>query len=165
MGTALTVALIILGLFLALLGLIGCLLPVIPGPPISFVALLVLSYAKNWEAFSVTFLVVMGVLTVVVVVLDYVVPAGGAKKYGASKTGVAGSVIGMLAGVFFFPPLGLFIGAFVGALVGELIARKGGKEALRAGWGVFVGIMVGTGLKLAFTGVILFFYIKELVYG
>jgi uncharacterized protein YqgC (DUF456 family) len=165
MGTALTVTLIILGLFLALLGLIGCLLPVIPGPPISFVALLVLSYAKNWEAFSVTFLVVMGVLTVVVVVLDYVGPAGGAKKYGASKTGVAGSVIGMLAGVFFFPPLGLFIGAFVGALVGELIARKGGKEALRAGWGVFVGIMVGTGLKLAFTGVILFFYIKELVYG
>jgi uncharacterized protein YqgC (DUF456 family) len=165
MATALTVTLIILGLLLALLGLIGCLLPVIPGPPISFVALLVLSYAKNWEAFSVTFLVVMGVLTIVVVVLDYVVPAGGAKKYGASKTGVAGSIIGMLAGVFFFPPFGLFIGAFVGALVGELIARKGGKEALRAGWGVFVGIMVGTGLKLAFTGVILFFYIKELVYG
>ncbi|MBN2516911.1 MAG: DUF456 domain-containing protein [Deltaproteobacteria bacterium] len=165
MGTALTVALIILGLFLALLGIIGCLFPVIPGPPISFVALLVLSYAKNWEAFSVTFLIVMGVLTVVVVVLDYVVPAGGAKKYGASKTGVAGSLIGMLAGVFFFPPWGLFVGAFVGASVGELIARKGGKEALRAGWGVFVGIMVGTGLKLAFTGVILFFYIKELIYG
>jgi len=164
MTTALTVTLIILGLVLALLGLIGCLLPVIPGPPISFVGLLVLSYAKNWEAFSVTFLVVMGVLTVVVVVLDYVVPAGGAKKYGASKTGVAGSIIGMLAGVFFFPPFGLFLGAFVGALVGELIARKGGQEALRAGWGVFVGIMVGTGLKLAFTGVILFFYIKELVY-
>jgi hypothetical protein len=70
----------------------------------------------------------------------------------------------MLAGVFFFPPWGLFIGAFAGALVGELIARKEGREALRAGWGVFVGIMVGTGLKLAFTGVILFFYIKELVY-
>lgn len=165
MSTALTVTLIILGLFLALLGLIGCLLPVIPGPPISFVALIVLSYAKNWEAFSVTFLVVMGVLTVVVVALDYIVPAGGAKKYGASRTGVAGSIIGMLAGIFIFPPWGLFFGAFVGALVGELFARKGSKEALRAGWGVFVGIMVGTGLKLAFTGVILFFYIKELVYG
>jgi uncharacterized protein YqgC (DUF456 family) len=165
MGSALTVTLITLGLILALLGLIGCLLPVIPGPPISFLALIVLSYAKNWEAFSITFLVVMGVLTVMVVVLDYIVPAGGAKRYGASKMGVTGSIIGMLAGVFVFPPWGLFVGAFVGASVGELIARKGGKEALRAGWGVFVGIMVGTGLKLAFTGVILFLYVKELVYG
>jgi uncharacterized protein YqgC (DUF456 family) len=165
MGSALTVTLITLGLILALLGLIGCLLPVIPGPPISFLALIVLSYAKNWEAFSITFLVVMGVLTVMVVVLDYIVPAGGAKRYGASKMGVTGSIIGMLAGVFVFPPWGLFVGAFVGALIGELMARKGGKEALKAGWGVFVGIMVGTGLKLAFTGVILFLYVKELVYG
>jgi hypothetical protein len=108
------------------------------------------------------FLIVMGGLMVLVTILDYVVPASGAKKYGASRLGVAGSIIGMLAGFFFLPPLGLFIGAFLGALTGELLARKEGKDALRAGWGVFVGIMVGIGLKLAFTGVVLFFYIQEL---
>lgn len=160
-----TITLMILGLVLAVIGLVGCLLPVIPGPPLSFLALIILSYAKNWEAFSGTFLVVMGVLTIIVVALDYVVPAGGAKKYGASKTGVAGAMIGMFVGLFFLPPFGLFIGAFLGALVGELIARKGGKEALRAGWGVFVGIMVGVGIKLAFTGVVLFVYIRELFWG
>ena len=157
-----TVTLIIFGLIVALVGLIGCIFPVIPGPSLSFLSLIILSYAMDWEAFSVTFLIIMGILTIVVTALDYIVPAGGAKKYGASKYGVGGSIIGMLTGFFFFPPLGLFVGAFAGALAGELLARKGGKEALRAGWGVFVGIMVGIGLKLAFSGVVLFFYIKEL---
>jgi len=158
----LTVTLIIFGLIVALVGLIGCVFPVIPGPPLSFLSLIILSCAMDWEVFSVTFLIIMGILTIVVTALDYIVPAGGAKKYGASKYGVGGSIIGMFTGFFFFPPLGLFVGAFAGALAGELLARKGGKEALRAGWGVFVGIMVGIGLKLAFSGVILFFYIKEL---
>lgn len=165
MALTVTVTLIVLGLILALLGIAGCLLPVIPGPPLSFLALIILSYARNWEAFSGTFLVIMGILTVVVMILDYVIPAGGAKKYGASKPGVIGSVIGMFGGLFFFPPWGLFLGAFAGALIGELMARKGGKEALRAGWGVFMGIMVSAGLKLAFAGVIFFLYIKELIWG
>lgn len=158
----LAIALIILGLLFALSGIIGCILPLIPGPLLSFLSLIILSCATNWEPFSTMFLIVMGGLMVLVTILDYVVPASGAKKYGASRLGVAGSIIGMLAGFFFLPPLGLFIGAFLGALTGELLARKEGKDALRAGWGVFVGIMVGIGLKLAFTGVVLFFYIQEL---
>ncbi len=157
-----TIALIILGLLLALVGLIGCILPIIPGPSISFLALIILSYAKNWEPFSSTFLIIMAGLTILVTILDYVVPAGGAKKYGASKSGVWGAMAGMLIGVFVFPPWGMIMGAFGGALIGELLARKEGREALRAGFGVFVGIMVGTGLKLAFSGTILFFYIKEM---
>ncbi|MCD6152656.1 MAG: DUF456 domain-containing protein [Syntrophobacterales bacterium] len=157
------IALIIFGLLFALSGIVGCILPVIPGPVLSFLSLIILSCAKNWEPFSATFLILMGSLMVLVTILDYVVPAGGAKKYGASRLGVGGSVIGMLTGFFFLPPLGLFIGAFLGALAGELLARKEGKDALRAGWGVFVGIVVGIGLKLAFTGVVLFFYIKELL--
>ena len=156
------IALVILGLVFALSGIIGCILPVIPGPLLSFLSLIILSCAKNWEPFSATFLIIMGSVMVFVTILDYDVPAGGAKKYGASRLGVAGSIIGMLAGFFFLPPLGLFIGAFLGALIGELLARKEGKDALRAGWGVFVGIIMGIGLKLAFTGVVLFFYIKEL---
>lgn len=157
-----TTVIIILGLFIALLGLAGCIIPVIPGPPLSFLALILLSFAKNWEPFSSTFLIIMASLTIVVTILDYVVPAGWAKKYGASKSGVWGSMLGMPAGFFFFPPWGILIGGMVGALVGELIAGKEGSKALRAGWGIFVGYVLSTGLKLMFSGVLLFFYLKEM---
>jgi len=154
--------LIILGLIFALVGLFGCILPVIPGPPLSFLGLIILSYAKNWEPFSSAFLIIMAGLTILVTILDYVVPVAGAKRYGASKLGVWFSIIGMIIGLFFFPPWGIFIGAFVGALAGEVVVGKKGKKALRAGWGVFVGNVVGIGLKLALSGVMLFFYIKEM---
>jgi uncharacterized protein YqgC (DUF456 family) len=157
------IVLIILGLLFALIGLIGCILPVIPGPPLSFFALIILSYAKNWEPFSVTFLIIMAGLTILATVLDYVVPAIEAKRYGASKLGVGGSIIGMLIGLFIFPPWGMLIGAIIGALAGELAGGKKGKKVLRAGWGVFVGNSIGIGLKLAFSGAILFFYIVEMI--
>ena len=154
--------LIIVGLLLALIGLVGCVLPGIPGPPLSFLALIILCYAKHWEPFSSTFLIVMAGVTILMTMLDYVVPAAGAKKYGASKLGVWGSIVGMLLGLFFFPPWGMLIGAFLGALGGELVVGKEGKKALRAGWGVFLGNMAGIVLKLAFCGVMLFLYVKEM---
>ncbi len=155
------IVLIILGLLFAMVGLAGCILPVIPGPPFSFLALIILSWAKDWEPFSSTFLIIMAGLTILLTILDYVVPVRGAKKYGASKLGLWGSIIGMLIGLFFFPPLGMLIGAIVGAFAGELIAGKEVKKALRAGWGIFVGNMLVIILKLTFSGVILFFYAKE----
>jgi len=157
------IVLIILGFLFALMGLIGCILPVIPGPPLSFFSLIILSYAKNWEPFSVTFLIVIAGLTILATVVDYVIPAIGAKKYGASKLGIWGSIIGMIFGLFIFPPWGMLIGAIIGALAGELAGGKKGKKALQASWGVFVGNIMGIGLKLAFSGAILFFYIKEML--
>jgi hypothetical protein len=156
------VAIIILGLILAVSGLVGCILPIIPGPPLSFIALIILSYAKNWEPFSATFLIIMGGLTVLVAILDYVIPAAGAKKYGASKFSVFCSIIGMMIGLFAFPPFGLFIGGFVGAVGGELYVGKAGEDALRAGLGVFVGNLVSIGLKMGLCGVMLLFYVKEM---
>jgi uncharacterized protein YqgC (DUF456 family) len=157
-----TIALVILGLIVALIGFVGCILPVIPGPPVSYAALIILSLAKKWEPFTITFLIIMGALMLAVSVVDYVFPAIGAKRYGASKAGVWFSIIGMLVGIFFIPPWGMFIGAFGGAIVGELLVGKGGKKALKAGWGVFVGNMVSIGFKLAYSGVVIFFYVKEM---
>lgn len=157
-----TIALIILGLIIALIGLIGCILPVIPGPPLSYASLLILSLVKQWEPFGITFLIIMGALMLAVTLVDYVFPAIGAKRYGASKAGVWFSLIGMAVGIFFIPPWGMFIGAFGGAVIGELIFGKGETGALRAGWGVFVGTMVGIGFKLAFAGACIFFYVKEM---
>ena len=157
-----TVALIIFGLLFAVAGIIGCILPVIPGPVLSYLSLFIISYAKNWEVFSTTFLVTMGIFTILLTILDYAVPIFGAKKFGASKFGIWGSIIGMLVGFIFFPPFGIFIGTFFGALAGELLAGKDSKKALRAGWGSFIGNIAGIGVKLAFTGVVLFFYIKAI---
>ncbi len=157
-----TVALITLGLLCAVAGVIGCILPVIPGPALSFISLFIISYAKNWEVFSTAFLVTMGIFTILLTILDYAVPIFGAKKFGASKSGIWGSMIGMLLGFIFFPPFGIFIGTFFGALAGELIAGKDSKKALRAGWGSFIGNITAIGIKLAFTGIVLFFYIRAI---
>ena len=156
------VALIIIGLILAISGMVGCILPVIPGPILSFSALILLSWIKSWQSFSQTFLIVMGIMTGLLLLLDYVAPALGAKKYGASKRGLWGSVIGMIIGIFFIPPWGMIVGAFIGALVGELASGKSGRKALRAGWGILIGNVLVIGLKLGFTAVVLFYYIKEM---
>ncbi len=156
------IILIIIGFILIIIGIIGCIVPGIPGPPISFLALIFLSIAKHWEPFSVTFLMAMAGLTIVVTVLDYIVPAAGAKKFGASKYGFWGSIIGMILGIIYAPPLGMIIGAFIGAFIGELLVGKRSLDAIKAGWGVFAGVMVGTILKLIVSGVMTFYFIKAL---
>jgi uncharacterized protein YqgC (DUF456 family) len=151
------------GLLMAVFGIVACFLPILPGPPISFLSLVLLSWVKDWKAFSPTLLVVLAGATVLVLILDTVVPAAGAKKFGASRLGFWGSMIGMLLGLVFFPPFGLFVGAFVGAMAGELFAGKTGDDALRAGAGVFVGVLVGIGLKMGLSGVMLFYYVKGIL--
>lgn len=158
-----TSALIILGLLAAIFGILGSILPVIPGPPFSFLALILISLAKDWEPFSAAFILIMACAMVVVSLLDYILPAQASKWYGASKTGFWSSIGGLILGIFLFPPWGMILGAIVGALAGELIAGKSGKEALRAGWGVLIGNLIVIGLKLAYSGIILFFYIKAMV--
>ena len=153
---------IIIGFLLALVGIAGCVLPAIPGPPLSFLALLLLSYVKNWEPFSAAFLIIMGALAVSLIIADYVIPAVGAKKYGASKYGIWFSIIGMILGIVFIPPFGIFIGAFIGAIFGEILAGKKGRTALKVGWGVFIGNMVGIGLKLAYSGFVLITYVMKM---
>ena len=162
METFLLFSLIALGFLLAVAGFLGCLLPFLPGPPLSLAALILLSLVKNWEPFSVTFLLIMAGLTLLVTLLDYVIPSLGARRYGASKFGVWGSAIGLIVGLVFFPPFGIFLGGMAGAVLGELLAGKGRGEAFRAGWGVFLGNVVGTGFKMSVSAVMLFFYVKEM---
>ncbi len=157
-----TLFLIITGLIIAIVAVVGSLLPVIPGPPLGFAALLILSFAKNWEPFSTEFLIIAGAIALLTAILDNVLPAEGARRYGASKFGIVGAVLGIVAGFLVLPPLGIVIGALVGAVAGELAANKSGHDALRAGWGVFIGFMVGTAIRVAYTLGVLFFYIKAL---
>lgn len=154
--------LLILGSILLIIGLVGCFVPGIAGPPLSFMALIFLSIAKKWEPFSPNFLILMAALTIIVTGLDYIIPAAGAKKYGASKFGFWGAIIGMLIGIVCFPPFGMIVGAFLGAFFGEMLIGKRSSDALIAGWGVFMGVMLATLLKFVVSGVMTFYFIKAL---
>lgn len=152
-----------ISLILILLGLIGSVLPVLPGPPLSFLGLLVLAVFHHFAPpLTVTKVVVLAMITMAVLVLDYVIPLLTAKKYGASKWGIWGSVAGMVAGMF-FPPLGIVLGAFIGAMAVEWLVNRQRRQALRAGWGVFVGSLLGTGVKLAVSGVMAYYFVSALL--
>ncbi|NOZ60260.1 MAG: DUF456 domain-containing protein [Calditrichaeota bacterium] len=147
-----------------IVGLIGCVVPGMPGPPLSFIGLLILAIAQHFTPPLTSQLVlIMAVLMVVVTILDYIIPVAGAKKYGASKWGIWGSILGMILGLLFFPPLGIIIGAFLGAVVVEMLIGKSGKEALRAGWGTFLGTLLGTILKLTVSFTMTYYYLKALI--
>lgn len=141
---------IILGALLILAGLLGSFLPVLPGPPISYIGLLLLQLTAN-PPFSIQFLVIWAMIVVAIMVLDNVVPAWGARKYGGSPFGVWGSIVGLIAGIF-FPPLGIVIGPIAGAFLGELIGGKTSDQAMRAAWGSFVGFLAGTLMKVIACG-------------
>lgn len=154
--------LIITGAILVITGILGSVLPVLPGPPVSYVGLLLLHFTEKYQ-FSTRFLVIWAIICAVVVILDYVIPAWGTKKFGGSKRGVYGSLIGLVAGIFLFPPFGMIIGPFAGAVIGEMSAGKQSKEAFKSGFGSFAGFLAGTILKLSITGIMAWFYFKELI--
>ncbi len=153
--------LIILGAICLLVGILGCVLPVLPGVPLAYCGLLLL-HATDKVQFSWQFLVIWAVVTIVVQVLDSVVPIWGTKKFGGSKMGVWGSTLGLLVGLF-FGPWGIVLGPFLGAVVFELIDGKNTRLALKAGWGSFVGLMTGTILKLICCGLMTYYFIAELI--
>ena len=150
-----------LGVLFIISGILGCVLPIIPGPPLSYIGLLLLHFTERYS-FSTKFLVIWAVITVVVYAIDYVIPVWGTKKFGGSKRGVWGSMIGLLIGLFFFPPFGIIIGPFAGAVVGELTAGKESKAALKSGFGSFVGFLAGTMLKLITSGMMTWYFFEKL---
>ena len=137
-----------------LVGLLGCVVPVLPGPPLAYVALLLLQLSGMAE-FTTTELLVWLCVVVVVQVLDYVVPMLGSKLTGGSRWGSWGCFLGTLVGLFFMP-WGLLVGPFVGAFVGELIGGRMPGRALLSGFGSLVGFLMGTVLKCIVCGYFLF---------
>lgn len=147
--TTMTILLIILGVLCLLTGLIGCFVPVLPGPPISYVGLLLLHFTKEYD-YSLTLLLVLLALVIIVTVLDFVIPMLGSKYVGASKWGSIGGFIGTIVGLFyvsFSMGLSLIVAPFLGAFLGEKASGKSWHDALVAGFGSFLGFVVGTLLK------------------
>jgi uncharacterized protein YqgC (DUF456 family) len=142
--------LLIVAFLLMLVGIIGCIVPGLPGVPLAYAGLWV-AQATDRIDFSWQMLLIWGIVTIVVSVLDYVVPAWGTKRFGGTKYGVWGSTIGVFVGLF-LGPWGVIIGPLAGAILGEMLGGKQVEEALKAGWGSFIGLLFGTVLKLICCG-------------
>ena len=148
------------GFLLVLLGIVGAFLPVLPGPITSWAGLLVLHLTSiipmNW-----TFLGVTLAVAIIIWIIDYFIPAMGTKKFGGTKYGVVGTMVGLIFGLFFFPPLGIIIGPFLGAFLGEMIQdSKEPKKALKAAFGSFIGFLTSTFLKFIAAVVFVGLYIS-----
>ena len=159
--------LIVAAILLALFGLVGAVVPGIAGTPFSFLGLLVLSFVKGIE-YSTQFLVIMGVIGALVFAVDYVVPVWGTKQFGGTKAGVRGSTIGLFVGLFitFFFPIGfiaVLLGPFIGAYIGEKSAGTDDHLAWKSALGSFVGFLLGTGIKVIYACVCIFFIVKDLI--
>ena len=144
------IALLIIAGICMLVGIIGCVVPGLPGAPIAYAGLWIAQISDRVD-FTWQTLLVWGVVTIIVSALDYIVPALGTKRYGGTKWGVWGSTIGVIVGLF-FGALGVILGPLVGAIIGELLGGKEIEGAVRAGWGSFVGLLFGTIFKLMACG-------------
>jgi uncharacterized protein YqgC (DUF456 family) len=149
----------LVGAVLLIVGLAGCILPFLPGPPLSYAALLV-QQLRSIAPFSSEFLWIMAGITTLVVVLEFAIPVYGAKRYGGSKFGMWGCTIGLLVGMW-LGPVGLIVGPFLGALVGELLFTDS-STAIRAAMGSFIGFLAGTLLKLIACFVMIWYYVISL---
>ncbi|MDR0223839.1 MAG: DUF456 domain-containing protein [Myroides odoratus] len=140
--------LLILSLLLLIFGIIGSVLPALPGPPVSWLGILCLYFVDGVEISSIALWGSL-LITIVVSILDYVIPAQGTKRFGGSKYGVWGTNIGLIIGILTPIPFGFILGPFLGALIGELILdSRDFSRALKAAIGSFIGFLASTFLKV-----------------
>jgi len=136
-----------LAVILVLVGIAGVILPALPGLPLVFVGMLLAAWAGDFRQIGWVTLVVLGLLTLLSIAADLFATMVGAQRVGASKKALFGTVIGTFAGLFFMP-VGLLAGPFVGALLGELWHSREIGQAAKVGLGTWLGILLGTVLKL-----------------
>lgn len=140
------IVLLSLGVLLMVVGLAGSILPFLPGPPLCYLALLIQQLQTD-PPYSTRFLLIWAGITIVVVGLDYVIPLYGTRRFGGTKFGMWGCVLGLIAGLW-LGPWGIIFGPFAGAFLGELLGNARSEHALRAAVGSFIGFLFGTLLKL-----------------
>ena len=138
----------ILAIILVCGGLVGLVFPVLPGVPILYAGLFLAAWAEDFAYVGSKTLIVLGIMTALSYVLDFLAGAFGAKRFGASSRAVIGATLGAIVGIFFGIP-GILLGPFIGAVLGELLNRPDLKAAGLAGVGATLGLALGVAAKLA----------------
>lgn len=145
----------IIAIALGIVGIIGSIAPGLPGPPISWGGT-----NGSGEHMSLTLLLVLLGVTILVTIMDYVVPGMFTKWTGGSRWGAIGCTIGLIIGIFMPQPWGIIIGACGGAFIGEIIfAQKDAAASLKSAIGSFLGFLFGTGIKLIASGAMMYYII------
>lgn len=137
----------ILSALLVVVGLVGAVLPALPGLPLVFAGMLLAAWAGGFEQISVWVVVLLGLLTLFSFAIDFWATAHGARRVGASRKAIIGAVLGTFAGLLFMP-VGLLVGPFAGALIGELMHGRELHQAAKVGFGTWMGIVLAVVLKL-----------------
>lgn len=162
MNLDITILFAILAGILLLIGLIGTVLPVLPGPPIAWAGLLAAHFSV-YSQIQVWILVITGIAAIIVTIMDNVFPSLMTKKAGGSKAASWGCTIGLIIGIF-LTPIFILIGPFLGALIGELIHDSSDtKKAFKAALGAFTGFLLGTGIKIFCVGCFIWIFIWSLM--
>ncbi len=151
-----TIALII-AVIMFLIGILGTILPALPGVILVFAGMLLYGFMTNFVSLSTYFFILQLLVMVVIFIVDFFASAISTKKYGGSKQATVGALVGMVAGIIFLGPLGIIIGPFGGSIAAELLLGKDIKQALRVGFGSLVGVIGGTIFKL-FAEIIMIIY-------
>ena len=129
-------------------GFVASILPNLPGIPVMFGGMLLAAWVGYFQRIPVWVIVILGVLAALSVVFDFLSGTWGAKRYGASKAAVWGAFIGTIVGLFFGIP-GILLGPFVGAVIGQLVSGSAIDHAAKVGLGTWIGLLIGTAIKLA----------------
>ncbi|WIG55306.1 MAG: hypothetical protein OJF61_001092 [Rhodanobacteraceae bacterium] len=129
-------------------GFVASILPNLPGIPVMFGGMLLAAWVGHFDKIRVWVIVILGVLAAFSIVFDFLAGTYGAKRYGASKAAVWGAFIGTIIGLFFGIP-GIFLGPFIGAVIGQLASGSRVGHAARVGVGTWIGLLIGTAIKLA----------------
>jgi len=140
------------------IGVAGTVLPALPGPPLVFGGLLLAAWIDDFQKVGHFSLTLLGILTILTLVVDFVASIAGAKRVGASGLALTGAALGTLGGIFLGIP-GLIFGPFVGALIGELIARGDALRAGRVAFGTWIGLLLAIVVKLAVVFAMLGFFV------
>jgi uncharacterized protein YqgC (DUF456 family) len=154
---------IIIASLLLLAGAVGTIAPIIPGLPLSWGGLLILKFVPSTQDdISWNAIILLAIITVLITVLDNVLPVWGTKKMGGNKKVVWGATIGLFIG-FFLGPWGIIFGPFIGAFIGAIMSGNRLKLATKQASGAFGGYLVGLLLKLIVVGFIIFFFVRTLI--
>jgi len=154
---------IVLAIILGIVGIIGSVVPGLPGPPLSWVGLIIMYYLKGTngagDPMSTKFLILWLIITTLVTVVDYVVPAWFTKLTGGSKYAARGAIAGLIVGMI-VSPVGVIVGALLGAFGAELLfAGKDTLSSIKSALGAFLGFLFGTGIKLIASGLMMYYII------
>ncbi|MFW6283126.1 MAG: DUF456 domain-containing protein [Minisyncoccales bacterium] len=144
-------------IILILIGLLGSLIPFLPGVILAWIGFFIYSAGTSFTQISILENIIFLVLVILAMILDYFLPLWGAKKRKASKQGLTGAIIGLTGGIISSNIIGTIIGPIIGAYLGEIFGEKSSKKAFQSAAGVLFGFVLGPIIKIILVLVMLGF--------